>query len=314
VSNNKAFVQGSRHYLKTDTYRRRIMKLVSIIKLIRLNQYIKNLFIFLPLFFAIKITDTELLSNAFIAFIAFSLTASAIYILNDYHDIEEDRQHPKKKNRPLASGAISKYQAIIIMSVLFVSGFSLMALLSFKAVSVLAVYVAVNIAYSLSLKHISIVDVNIIAIGFVLRLFIGSVVTDIDLSKWIIIMTFLLALFMALAKRRDDVLIFLDTGKRMRKVIDGYNLQFLDTAMAIMASVVIVAYTLYTTSPEVEARLNSEYLYLTAFFVILGVLRYLKITFIHKNSCSPTRIISTDRFMQLSLLGWVITFTWILYQ
>jgi decaprenyl-phosphate phosphoribosyltransferase len=290
------------------------MKLASIIKLIRLHQYIKNLFIFLPLFFAMKITDTELLSNAFIAFIAFSLTASAIYILNDYHDIEEDRQHPKKKSRPLASGAISKYQAIIIMSVLFVSGFSLMVLLSFKAASVLAVYVAINIAYSFSLKHIPIVDVNIIAIGFVLRLFIGSVVTDIHLSKWIIIMTFLLALFMALAKRRDDVLIFLDTGKRMRKVIDGYSLQFLDTAMAIMASVVIVAYTLYTTSPEVEARLNSEYLYLTVFFVILGVLRYLKITFIHKNSGSPTRIMSTDRFMQLSLLGWAITFTWILYQ
>jgi len=100
----------------------------------------------------------------------------------------------------------------------------------------------------------------------------------------------------------------------MRKVIDGYNLQFLDTAMAIMASVVIVAYTLYTASPEVEAKFNSEYLYLTAFFVILGVMRYLKIAFVHKNSGSPTKIVSTDRFMQLILLGWVATFTWILYQ
>ena len=147
------------------------MKLTSIIKLMRLSQYIKNFFIFLPLFFAMKITDTELLFNAFIAFVAFSLTASAIYTLNDYHDIEEDRQHPKKKDRPLASGAISKSQAIIIMSVLFVSGFTLMALLSFKAVGILTAYVVMNIAYSLSLKHISIVDVNIIAIGFVLRLF-----------------------------------------------------------------------------------------------------------------------------------------------
>lgn len=301
-------------YLKSDFYKGRIMKLASIIKLMRLHQYIKNLFIFLPLFFAMKIADTGLLSNAFIAFIAFSLTASAIYTLNDYHDIEEDRQHPKKKDRPLASGAISKSQAIIIMSVLFCAGFTLMALLSFKATGVLAAYVAMNVAYSFSLKHVSIVDVNIIAIGFVLRLFIGSVVTDIHLSKWIVIMTFLLALFMALAKRRDDVLIFLDTGKRMRKVIDGYNLQFLDTAMAIMASVVIVAYTLYTASPEVEAKFNSEYLYLTAFFVILGVMRYLKIAFVHKNSGSPTKIVSTDRFMQLILLGWVATFTWILYQ
>jgi len=290
------------------------MKLVSIIKLMRINQYIKNLFIFLPLFFAMKITNTGLLFNAFIAFIAFSLTASAIYTLNDYCDIEEDRQHPKKKDRSLASGAISKSQAIIIMSTLFVSGLALMTLLSYKATGVLLAYVVMNIAYSFSLKHISIVDVNIIAIGFIFRLFIGSVVTDIHLSKWIIIMTFLLAFFIALAKRRDDVLIFLDTGKRMRKVIDGYNLHFLDTAMTIMASVVIVAYILYTTSPEVEARLNSEYLYLTVFFVILGVLRYLKITFVHKKSDSPTRIVSTDRFMQLVLLGWIVTFTWILYQ
>ena len=289
------------------------MKASSIIKLMRIHQYVKNLFIFLPLFFAIKITDTGLLSNAFIAFIAFSLTASAIYTFNDYHDIEEDRQHPKKKDRPLASGAISKSQAIIVMSVLFVSGFILMALLSFKAAGVLAVYVVLNIAYSFSLKHISILDVNIIAIGFVLRLFIGSVVTDIYLSKWIIIMTFLLALFMALAKRRDDVLIFLDSGKRMRQVIDGYNLPFLDAAMTIMASVVIVAYTLYTTSSEVESRLNSEYLYLTVFFVILGIMRYLKIIFVHKNSGSPSKIIISDRFIQLTLLGWVCIFIWILY-
>ena len=279
----------------------------------RPHQYIKNLFIFLPLFFAMKITDTALLLNAIIAFIAFSLTASAIYTLNDYHDIEEDRQHPKKKTRPLASSVISKQQAIIIMAVLATLGFGLMATLSFSAVGILAAYVLMNIAYSFWLKHMAILDVTIIAIGFVLRLFIGSAVTGIALSMWIVVMTFLLALFMALAKRRDDVLIFLETGKKMRKVVDGYNLQFLDTAMAIMASVVIVAYTIYTTSDAVVERLHSEYLYLTALFVILGVLRYLQVTFVLKDSGSPTRIVLKDRFMQLTLLGWVISFAWILY-
>lgn len=289
------------------------MKPSALIKLMRPHQYIKNLFIFLPLFFAMKITDTELLFSAFIAFIAFSLTASAIYTLNDYHDIEEDKQHPKKKDRPLASGAISKYQALIIMSVLFIAGFTLMASLSLKAVGILSAYTIMNIAYSFYLKHIAIIDVMIIAIGFVLRLFVGSAVTDIHLSMWIVIMTFLLALFMALAKRRDDVLIYLDTGKKMRKVIDGYNLQFLDTAMAIMASVVIVAYTIYTTSAEVVARFHSEYLYLTALFVILGIMRYLQIAFVHLDSGSPTKIVLKDRFVQLTLLGWIISFTWILY-
>ncbi len=289
------------------------MKLSSIIKLMRPHQYIKNLFIFLPLFFALKITDSGLLFNTFIAFIAFSLTASAIYTLNDYHDIEEDKQHPKKKNRPLASGAISKSQAIIIMAVLFVSGFTLMASLSLKAVGILVTYVLMNIAYSFYLKHVAILDVVIIAIGFVLRLFIGSAVTDIPLSMWIVLMTFLLALFMALAKRRDDMLIYLDTGKKMRKVIDGYNLQFLDTAMSIMASVVIVAYVIYTSSAEVIARVHSEYLYLTGIFVILGVMRYLQVALVLKDSGSPTKIVLKDRFMQLTLIGWVLSFAWILY-
>lgn len=279
----------------------------------RPHQYIKNLFIFLPLFFAMKITDLHLLLYAFIAFVSFSLTASAVYILNDYHDIEEDRRHPKKKNRPLASGEISKSQAVAIMAVLALAGFSSMVTLSVDAFGILAAYVVMNIAYSFQLKHIAILDVSIIAIGFVLRLFIGSVVTGIELSIWIVVMTFLLALFMALAKRRDDVLIFMETGKRMRKVIDGYNLQFLDNSMTIMASVVIVAYTIYTTSSDVLQKFHSHYLYLTAFFVILGVLRYLQIAFVFQDSGSPTKVILKDRFMQLVLLGWIITFTWILY-
>ncbi len=279
----------------------------------RPHQYIKNLFIFLPLFFALKITDTSLLFNAIIAFIAFSLTASAIYTLNDYHDIEEDRQHPKKKYRPLASGAIGKSQAITIMSVLFVSGFVLMTTLSLQATGILVAYVLLNIAYSFYLKHVTILDVVIIAIGFVLRLFIGSAVTGIPLSMWIVIMTFLLALFMALAKRRDDMLIYLDTGKKMRKVIDGYNLQFLDTAMSIMASVVIVAYVIYTSSTEVTSRVHSEYLYLTGLFVILGVMRYLQVALVLKDSGSPTKIVLKDHFMQLTLIGWVLSFAWILY-
>ena len=279
----------------------------------RPHQYIKNLFIFLPLFFALKITDSILLTNALISFVAFSLIASAIYILNDYHDIEEDKQHPKKKNRPLASGEISKLQGIVIMAVLGIAGFGLMATLSMNAVGIMVAYVVLNIAYSLYLKHIAILDVMIIAIGFVLRLFIGSAITYTPLSMWIVVITFLLALFMALAKRRDDVLIYLDTGKKMRRVIDGYNLQFLDISMTIMASVVIVSYTLYTTSAEVIARVHSEYLYLTSLFVILGIMRYLQVALVLKDSGSPTKIVLKDRFMQLTLLGWAFTFIWILY-
>ena len=286
----------------------------DILGLIRPHQYIKNLFIFLPLFFAMKITNIALLANASIAFIAFSLTASAIYTLNDYRDIEEDRKHPQKRNRPLASGKISKPQAIIIMTVLGIVGFIPMYLLLSQAAAILLAYVVMNIAYSFYLKHIAIIDITIIAIGFVLRLFIGSAVTGIALSMWIVVITFLLALFMALAKRRDDVLIFLETGSKMRKAIDGYNLKFLDTSMAIMASVVIVAYTIYTTSPEVAEKFHTKYLYLTAFFVILGIMRYLQIALVFQDSGSPTQIVLKDRFMQFVLLGWFATFIWILYS
>ena len=287
--------------------------MIKLIKLLRPHQYVKNLFIFLPLFFAGQLADIDLLINAFIALIAFSLTASAIYVLNDYHDIEEDRLHPKKKFRPLASGAVSKSTALIAMGVLAACGISLMAVYSFQAVAILGVYVTLNITYSFWLKHIAILDVTIIAIGFVLRLFVGSAVTGIALSMWIVIMTFLLALFLALAKRRDDVLLFLDTGKKMRKVIDGYNLQLIDGAMMIMGSVVIVAYIQYTTSVEVIQRLQTNNLYLTALFVIIGIMRYLQVSFVENNSGSPTKIVLKDRFLQITILAWGTSFAWLIY-
>lgn len=289
------------------------MNLKDLIILARPHQYVKNTFIFLPIFFGLQITNTQFLLNAFIAFIAFSLTASSLYILNDYHDREEDRKHPVKKLRPLASGAVTTQAAMVFMVILFVSGMTLMAALSLQAVLILAFYLVMIVAYSYYFKHIAIIDVSIIAIGFVLRLFIGSAVTGIELSMWIVVMTFLLALFLALAKRRDDVLIFLETGEKMRKNVDGYNLRFLDGVMTIMAAVVIVAYILYTTSVEVTQRVGNEYLYITAFFVILGIMRYLQIAFVEEDSRSPTRVILRDGFTQLAILGWIASFSWILY-
>ena len=209
--------------------------------LLRPKQYIKNIFIFLPLFFMGQVTDIELFVKASLAFVAFSLSASAVYIFNDYEDIKDDRKHPKKKYRPLAAGLISKNTALLLMIILFIIGFTLMAVISLKALVILSIYVILNILYSLKLKRIAVLDVTIIAIGFVSRLFVGSFAYEIQLTIWIVIMTFLLALFMALAKRRDDILIFLESGNKMRKSIDGYNLQLVDGTMMIMASVVIVA-------------------------------------------------------------------------
>lgn len=286
---------------------------MNILSLLRPSQYIKNFFIFLPLFFGLQITNIEALCNALIAFMAFSLAASSIYIINDYHDIEEDRRHPIKKHRPLAAETVSLKSAFTVMGVLLLGSVILMLSLSVEATLILAFYVLMNIAYSFYLKHIAILDVTIISIGFILRLFIGSSVTNIPLTMWIVVMTFLLALFIALAKRRDDVRLFLETGEKMRKVIDGYNVEFLDGAMMIMASVVIVSYILYTTSAEIIQKLHSDYLYLTSFFVIIGFMRYLQLAFVEKKGGNPTQIILKDKFMQLTVLGWLLSFTWILY-
>jgi decaprenyl-phosphate phosphoribosyltransferase len=285
----------------------------NLIVLIRPHQYVKNLFIFMPMFFVGQMANIDLLVNALIAFIAFSLSASAVYILNDYRDVEDDRLHPTKKNRPLASGSVSSQTALVMMGLLAISGLGLMASLSIEAAAILIAYIGLNLAYSFKLKHVAIIDVVIISTGFVLRLFIGSQVTSIPLSMWIVIMTFLLALFLALAKRRDDVLIFLDTGKKMRQVVDGYNLQLIDSAMTIMSAVVIVAYILYTTSAEAVARIGNDHLYLTALFVILGIMRYLQIALVEENTSSPTRIVLKDGFIQLTIVAWLGTFSWMIY-
>lgn len=294
-------------------YQKIINKFLIVLKLMRLHQYVKNLFLFIPLFFVGQITNLELFTNAFVAFIAFSITASSVYILNDYLDIDDDRKHPIKKDRPLASGLILKKPAFLLMSFLSISGLIMMANQSIQAFIVLLIYIALNILYSFRLKHVAIVDITIISVGFVIRIFIGAIVTETPLSKWIVIMTFLLALFLALAKRRDDVLHFMTTGKKMRKVIDGYNLQLIDGAMVIMSSVVIVSYLLYTTSSEVVKRFNNEYLYLTSLFVVIGILRYMQISLVKNNSGSPTKILLNDKFLIIIILSWLTSFLFLIY-
>jgi decaprenyl-phosphate phosphoribosyltransferase len=287
--------------------------LKSYLKLMRLKQYTKNLFVFIPPFFAGIMFQEGVLLQELVAFVSFSLVASAIYILNDYIDIDKDRLHPQKRTRPLASGVVSVRQASLLFISCLLSGLTLAYFLDSTFLLVLAVYFVMNLFYSLSLKKISLVDISIIAIGFLLRIFAGAVVEDIIVSKWLIMMTFLLALLMGLAKRRDDVLIKDSTGQEMRKSIQGYNIVFTNVAMVFLASVTVVAYIMYTVSPEVIARIGSENIYLTSFFVIMGILRYLQITLVEEASASPTDILLKDVFVQLTLLGWVVTFAVLLY-
>ena len=278
----------------------------DIITLLRPHQYVKNLFVFMPLIFALNLNLSGFTETALV-FVLFSMLSSSVYVINDYCDIREDRRHPTKKNRPLASGAVSIKSGFILSGVLSSSSLVAAYFLNSELLFVLLFYFLLNIAYSYKLKHIPVVDIFVIATGFVLRLFAGASVTNTHLSMWIVIITFLLAIFLALAKRRDDVLLSMK-GHNTRKSIDGYNLEFVNASMTLMAAVVIVSYLQYTVSAEVIGRIGSDNLFFSAFFVILGILRYMQITFVEGKSGSPTKIVLKDRFMQISILLWLISF------
>jgi len=283
------------------------------INLLRVYQYIKNLFIFLPLFFAHEIMRVELLARAGLAFVAFSMAASAVYIFNDLHDLEEDRHHPRKKDRPLAAGRIAGPPARAVMTALFLGGFVIVSFLGREAFFLTLVYVLINAGYTLKWKQVAIIDIFIIALGFVLRIFVGGAVTDVTIYPWIVIMTFFLALFLALAKRRDDLLILENGNARPRRSLGGYNVFFVQSSMVVMAAVIIVAYTMYTLSPEIMAKFHTDRLYLTTVFVLMGLLRYLQLTFVKNDSGSPTAILLRDPMIQGAVLGWILAFVFFIY-
>jgi decaprenyl-phosphate phosphoribosyltransferase len=287
---------------------------VEYIRLLRPKDWAKNLFLFIPLFFAKEIFNLQKIIPVCYGFIAFCCIASSIYIINDYRDREDDRKHPVKKNRPLASGAVRPATALVICSLLLVAGFSLAWFIRDKFLFVLAIYFLINLAYSLGLKAIPILDIILLSIGFVLRIKAGSVITYVALSEWIVIMVFLLALFMAIGKRRDDVLLKIGSGTDMRKSIKGYNLEFLNVLLSLVCAVIIVAYFMYTMSDEVKTRLGTYRLYYTCLFVIAGIMRYLQIVFVLADSGSPTKILYRDRFIQITLLLWVASYISILYM
>jgi 4-hydroxybenzoate polyprenyltransferase len=278
------------------------------LQLARVSQYVKNGFVCLPLFFSYKLTDWQALRQTGWAFVVFCLVASSVYVLNDLWDVEEDRQHPVKCLRPLCTGDLTTSQAIGFLSLLLVlAGILAVSFLPSSILVILGSYLALNLVYSLLLKHLAVLDVFCIALGFVLRVYAGGVAAGVVVSHWLVAMTFLLALFLALGKRRDDLL-QTNTGNSVRKSLDGYNPEFVGLAMGVMAAVIIVAYFLYTISPDTIAKHGTDQLYLTSFWVILGLLRYFQITLVEGRSGSPTTILLKDTFLQITIIFWLLSF------
>ena len=287
------------------------MALPPIIRLVRPKQWIKNGFVAAPLFFTPDKVNASSLLDVLTGFAVFCMAASAVYCLNDLRDAEGDRNHPVKKSRPIASGAVSPPAAMVLMALLMAGTAALAAWRVPMILWVVGAYFAINIAYTLRLKHIAILDVLIVAFGFVLRVEAGAMIIDIVPSAWILIVTGLLALFIALAKRRDDIVRDLDAEHR--KSLDGYTLPFLDGSLMAVLSTLLVSYLIFTTDQAVMARLGSEQLYFTGPFVIAGVLRYLQLTVVYERSGSPTDLLYRDLGLQLSVGGWLSAFVWLLY-
>jgi 4-hydroxybenzoate polyprenyltransferase len=282
-----------------------------VIVLLRPHQWVKNVFVAAPLFFTPAALNLHSITMVLLGILAFCALASAVYVLNDYMDREADRLHPRKRLRPLAAGSVPIPVALALMAVLIVGGLALAYVLAPRFAGIALVYLFVNALYSLKLKDVSIVDVILVALGFVLRVYGGAELIHVLPSVWIIVCTGLLALFMALAKRRDDLVKELDTSHRT--ALKGYTKPFIDTAITTTLGALLVSYLIYTTDPVVMGRIGSQHLYLTTPFVIAGVLRYLQITLVEERSGSPTTLALTDRFLILSVLGWVATFAVLIY-
>lgn len=287
------------------------------IQLLRPLQWIKNAFVFAPIFFSNHLLEAKYFWPTFVVFASFCLISSSIYCFNDLRDVEADRLHPKKRNRPIASGRISAKSGYVMMVLCMIGAFGVLPLA--RSVNtpylyiIIAAYWLMNIAYCLWLKQIAILDVSIIAVGFVMRVITGGVATDIWISHWLVMMTFLVTLFLAFTKRDDDYRLYEKTGQKPRVSITGYNKTFINEATAIIGSVTMVSYIMYTMSPEVIERMGTRYVYLTSGWVLAGLLRYLQNMIVYGLSGSPTKSLVKDHFIQICIIGWIASFFAIIY-
>mgnify|MGYP002742462625 CR=1 FL=1 len=284
--------------------------------LIRPQQWIKNGFVLIPMFFGGRLLNADDAIASVVTFFAFSCAASAIYCFNDIVDVDADRRHPVKCRRPIASGAVSVPTAYALMAVLALLSALLLFFLPQRAgetAGIVAFYFLLNMAYCLWLKRHAIIDVCTVAFGFVLRILAGGMACDVAVSNWLVLMTFLLALFLSFAKRRDDVLRMNETGEPPRRNTIRYNITFVNQAITVTGTVTLVCYIMYTVSPEVVSRFHAPYLYLTSIFVLVGLLRYMQLTVVDEVSGDPTKILLRDRFTQAIVVAWIMAFLLIIY-
>lgn len=287
-------------------------RVTNLWRLLRPRQWVKSSFVFTGILFANAWRQSQLRSNVLLTAIAFSLTASGVYIINDLLDKESDLNHPRKKHRPLTAGTVSGAVAILLMVVLVSGALLLGFYVSSRVLGVLAIYLLVNLAYSLGLKQVVILDVFIIASGFMLRILAGTVGVGIAPSQWLLLCGLMMALFLGFAKRRAELYALSGAGPSPRKVLSHYQPVLLDNMIVVTATCAILSYSLYTMSPATIQVHHTESLIYTVPFVIYGIFRYIYSLHQQTVGSDPALEIFRDPHLLLAIAGCLILTLWLI--
>ena len=280
----------------------------NLIVAMRPKQWTKNFLIFAALIFAERLFHYHDILSVVIAFILFCFLSSSIYIINDLVDIEQDREHPEKSKRPVASGKISKTSGIIFAILLAIISLTSAFIIKFDFFLIASAYFILNLIYSFKLKRMAILDVLSISFSFVLRAAAGGVIIKVFVSPWLIVCTFLLALFMAIGKRRGEIIMFEENHAKHRQVLSSYSVKLLDQMISVSTSSILIAYSLYTFTSG-----KSVALMCTIPFVIYGIFRYLYLVYQENRGDNPTSIFISDRPMQINMFCWLMAVLFIFY-
>jgi 4-hydroxybenzoate polyprenyltransferase len=279
---------------------------------LRPRQWVKNLFVFAGLIFSQNLF-TPLAWRAVAAFVIFCGLSGAIYLFNDVADIDKDRRHPLKRGRPIASGALPARAALVLGGALLVASLAGAVALSARFALVALGYGALLIAYSGWLKHVVILDVLVVAVGFVLRAVAGAVAVDVEISGWLLICTVLIALFLALGKRRHEYRTLRGEAAAHRPILAEYSEGFLDQMVAVVTASTVTAYALYTMSPETVAKFHTRLLPLTLPFVLYGIFRYLYLLYRREQGGNPSDLLLSDRALLVNTVLWIVALLVIIY-
>jgi 4-hydroxybenzoate polyprenyltransferase len=287
--------------------------LTGLFRTLRPHQWVKNLFVLAPLVFAQKLNAPTQLKQGILALLAFCLASSAVYIFNDYRDRVEDGNHPLKQHRPIASGQLPVSLALSALTFMLFAATGIALTLGYRFLTAISIYLAINFMYTIALKSIVILDVMIIAAGFVLRVLAGGFAVRVEVSAWLLLCTSFLSLLLAFSKRRHELVLLSDEAASQRQVLSHYSLKFLDQMINVVTASTVVAYAVYAISPETAQRFDTEYLILTMPFVLFGIFRYLYLVYQKPDTANPTEAILRDSPFLANLALWGIAVLWIVY-